>query len=194
MGVLPVLYAQAQFDNDLLTCDGETYGLLKNLSDSQLGKGKIYVFTTTHQDLAWLKHLNACIADRDTLWLTPFLKRLEEDATFKMDIEQTSIVMEYLHRHPETEPLFDKYIADGRILFALLLVGFAELVQGVVVKEVSLVAGGAVGMLAGVVTLACVAARVALSAGWFLPMFIAAFVAMMIVPGHVLNHKARPCR
>lgn len=79
-------------------------------------------------------------------------------------------------------------------VFALLLVGFAELVQGVVVKEVSLVAGGAVGMLAGVVTLACVAARVALSAGWFLPMFIAAFVAMMIVPGHVLNHKARPCR
>lgn len=113
--LLSASYSHAQFENDLLTCDGETYGLLKNLSASQLGKGKIYLFTTTHQDLAWLNHIDACIADRDTLWLTPFLKRLETDPTFKMDIEQTSIVMEYLHRHPETKPLFDKYIAEGRI-------------------------------------------------------------------------------
>lgn len=109
------LTANAQFEKDLYTCDEETYGLLKKLSDSQLGKGSIYLFTTTHQDLAWLNHLDACIADRDTLWLTPFLKRLQEDPTFKMDIEQTSIVMEYLHRHPDTKPLFDKYIKEGRI-------------------------------------------------------------------------------
>lgn len=109
------LTANAQFEKDLYTCDEETYGLLKKLSDSQLGKGSIYLFTTTHQDLAWLNHLDACIADRDTLWLTPFLKRLQEDPTFKMDIEQTSIVMEYLHRYPDTKPLFDKYIKEGRI-------------------------------------------------------------------------------
>lgn len=105
----------AQFEKELYTCDEETFDLLENLSDSQLGKGSIYLFTTTHQDLAWLNHIDACIADRDTLWLTPFLKRLQEDPTFKMDIEQTSIVMEYLHRHPNTKPLFDKYIKEGRI-------------------------------------------------------------------------------
>lgn len=105
----------AQFEKELYTCDEETFNLLENLSDSQLGKGSIYLFTTTHQDLAWLNHIDACIADRDTLWLTPFLKRLQEDPTFKMDIEQTSIVMEYLHRHPNTKPLFDKYIKEGRI-------------------------------------------------------------------------------
>lgn len=105
----------AQFEKELYTCDEETFNLLENLSDSQLGKGNIYLFTTTHQDLAWLNHIDACIADRDTLWLTPFLKRLQEDPTFKMDIEQTSIVMEYLHRHPNTKPLFDKYIKEGRI-------------------------------------------------------------------------------
>lgn len=105
----------AQFEKELYTCDKETFNLLENLSDSQLGKGSIYLFTTTHQDLAWLNHIDACIADRDTLWLTPFLKRLQEDPTFKMDIEQTSIVMEYLHRHPNTKPLFDKYIKEGRI-------------------------------------------------------------------------------
>ena len=113
--LLPTFAANAQFEKELYTCDGETYSLLKNLSDSQLGNGKIYLFTTTHQDLAWLNHIDACIADRDTLWLTPFLKRLQDDPTFKMDIEQTSIVMEYLHRHPDTKPLFDKYIAEGRI-------------------------------------------------------------------------------
>lgn len=115
LSLLPFFSAQAQFEKNLYTCDEETYDLLKNLSDSQLGKGSIYLFTTTHQDLAWLNHIDACIADRDTLWLTPFLKRLEEDPTFKMDIEQTSIVMEYLHRHPDTKPLFDKYIKEGRI-------------------------------------------------------------------------------
>lgn len=115
LGAGCMIPAYAQFEKDIYTCDEETYRLLKDLSDSQLGNGSIYLFTTTHQDLAWLNHLDACIADRDTLWLTPFLKRLEEDPAFKMDIEQTSIVMEYLHRHPETKPLFDKYIKDGRI-------------------------------------------------------------------------------
>lgn len=115
LGLCSLTTVHAQFENKFYNCDEETYSLLKNLSDSQLGKGSIYLFTTTHQDLAWLDHIDACIADRDTLWLTPFLKRLEDDPTFKMDIEQTSIVMEYLHRHPETKPLFDKYIKDGRI-------------------------------------------------------------------------------
>lgn len=115
LGLCSVSSMYAQFEDKLYTCDDETYTLLKNLSDSQLGKGSIYLFTTTHQDLAWLNHIDACIADRDTLWLTPFVKRLEDDKTFKMDIEQTSIVMEYLHRHPETKPLFNKYIKEGRI-------------------------------------------------------------------------------
>lgn len=113
--LLPFFSAKAQFEKDLFTCKEDVYELLKNLSDSQLGKGKIYLFTTTHQDLAWLNHIDACIADRDTLWLTPFLKRLQDDPTFKMDIEQTSIVMEYLHRHPDSKVLFDKYIKEGRI-------------------------------------------------------------------------------
>lgn len=115
LALLPAFSSYAQFEKDAYTCNEETFGLLKDLSDSQLGKGRIYLFTTTHQDLAWLNHLDACIADRDSLWLTPFLQRLQDDPTFKMDIEQTSIVMEYLHRHPETKPLFDKYIKEGRI-------------------------------------------------------------------------------
>ncbi len=52
LSLLPFFSVQAQFEKNLYTCDEVTYDLLKNLSDSQLGKGSIYLFTTTHQDLS----------------------------------------------------------------------------------------------------------------------------------------------
>lgn len=74
---------------------------------------------------------------------------------------------------------------------ALVIVPFAEISQGIVIKEKSLVAGGAIGLLVGLFTLGCITGGVALYASWFMPLFIIAFVAMMIVPGHILNRKAR---
>lgn len=113
--LLPFVSAMSQVKDGTLVCDNETFDMLHDLSKSNLSKGNILVFTTTHQDLGWLNHIDACIEDRDTLWLTPYLERLEKDPTFKMDIEQTSIVMEYLHRHPSKRDLFKKYIKEGRI-------------------------------------------------------------------------------
>lgn len=75
--------------------------------------------------------------------------------------------------------------------FALIIVPFAEIAQGIVVKEKSLVGGGGVGLAVGIVTMCCIAGGVPLAAAWFMPLFIVAFAAMMIVPGHILNHKAR---
>lgn len=77
------------------------------------------------------------------------------------------------------------------LAFALIIVPFAEVAQGIIFKETSLVVGGAVGMFAGLVTMACIAGHVALYATRYMPLFIIAFVAMMIIPGHILNHKAR---
>lgn len=77
------------------------------------------------------------------------------------------------------------------LLVALLGVGYAEAVQGVIIRERAMVFGGAVGIAAGMVTACCIAAGVLLYVNWYLPMFIVAFVCMMIVPGHILNHKAR---
>lgn len=74
--------------------------------------------------------------------------------------------------------------------FALVIVPFAEIVQGVVLDEKALMTGGALGVLAGIFTLCCIAGRVPLGADWFMPVFIAAFACMMIIPGHILNHKA----
>lgn len=113
--LLPFVSVMAQVKDGILTCDNETFDLLRDLSKSNLSKGNIMIFTTTHQDLGWLNHIDACIEDRDTLWLTPYLERLGKDPDFKMDIEQTSIVMEYLHRYPSSKEVFNKYIKEGRI-------------------------------------------------------------------------------
>lgn len=74
---------------------------------------------------------------------------------------------------------------------ALIFVPFAEVASGIIVKEISLIIGGAIGLSAGLFTMACIAGRVALYASWFMPFFIIVFVTMMIVPGHILNYKAR---
>ena len=75
-------------------------------------------------------------------------------------------------------------------VFALVIVPFAEIAQGIVIREKVLVAGGAVGLCAGIFTICCIASRVMLHTPWFMPLFIVAYIAMMIVPGHILNYKA----
>lgn len=87
--------------------------------------------------------------------------------------------------------LCGKDVWNSQFMLPLLIVGFAEIVQGVVIREKSLVWGGGIGMLAGLFILCCIAGDVTLYADWFMPMFIITFSLMMIVPGHILNHKSR---
>ncbi len=75
--------------------------------------------------------------------------------------------------------------------FALIIVPFAEIAQGLIIREKSLVAGGSIGLAVGIFTICCIAAGVTLYANCFMPLFIAAFAGMMIIPGHILNHKAK---
>ncbi len=75
--------------------------------------------------------------------------------------------------------------------FALIIVPMAEIMQGLVIKENSLIAGGGIGLLIGLFTMCCISAQVELMATWFMPLFMMAFAAMMIVPGHILNSKAK---
>lgn len=75
--------------------------------------------------------------------------------------------------------------------FALIIVPSAEISQGIIINEKSLVAGGWIGLVTGIFTLCCIIGHVDLYASWFMPMFILAFTGMMIVPGHILNYKAR---
>lgn len=77
------------------------------------------------------------------------------------------------------------------LAFALIVVPMAEIMQGLIIKEISLITGGCIGLLIGLFTVCCISAHIALMATWFMPLFIIAFAAMMIVPGHILNSKAK---
>lgn len=75
-------------------------------------------------------------------------------------------------------------------VFALIIVPMAEIMQGLVIKESPLIVGGGIGLLIGLFTTCCISSHITLMATWFMPLFIIAFAAMMIVPGHILNSKA----
>src|SRR5665647_1187678 len=108
--------ADGQVTNGVLKCGNETFDLLQQVSSSACSKGEILLSITTHQDLGWVDEVEKCIIMRDTLWMTPFLERLKNDPKFKMDIEQTSIIIEYLNRHPEKKGEIQKGLDEGRIL------------------------------------------------------------------------------
>lgn len=79
-------------------------------------------------------------------------------------------------------------------LFPIIVVPVVEMTQGFVVKENSFVFGGAVALAIGIFMTCCVAGKVTLFYGWALPLFIIAFICMMIVQGHIINHKAKQSR
>lgn len=76
-------------------------------------------------------------------------------------------------------------------VFALLIVGIVEAVQGMIIKERSFIFGGIIGIIAGIVTMACISGGIPLYLPWYMPTFAASWVCMTIIPGHCLNHKAK---
>jgi hypothetical protein len=77
------------------------------------------------------------------------------------------------------------------LVFAFLFCGFGTCIQGFILKEKSMVWGGSFSLVAGVFVLCCVISGVELSVQWVIPLFVMSFVATMIIPGHVLNAKAK---
>jgi hypothetical protein len=75
-------------------------------------------------------------------------------------------------------------------IYALIIVPMAEIVQGLIIREKSLVVGGAFGIAVGIFTTSCLICHITLYAYWFLPTFMLAFACMMLIPGYVINHKA----
>lgn len=75
------------------------------------------------------------------------------------------------------------------LVYSQLVAPSAEIAQGLIVKEKSLIWGGVTGIVIGMITVCCVVGGIPLSANWFMPLFILAWVVMMIVPGHIINHN-----
>lgn len=80
---------------------------------------------------------------------------------------------------------------SAMFVFALIIVPFAEIANGIVLNEASYIWGGGIGLACGIVLACCIAGKVALAASWVMPLFIAAFICMTIIPGHVINYKAK---
>ena len=77
------------------------------------------------------------------------------------------------------------------LILAFLLSGIGSNIQGYIFREKSMTWGGAFSMVAGLFVLCCVLAGVKLLVHWIIPLFVLCFVATMIIPGHVLNAKAK---
>lgn len=105
-----------QSNNGILQVDNETFEVLKQVSESPLANGDILLSETTHQDLGWIDEIEKCVVMRDTMWLTPFMDRLKKEPGFEMDIEQSSILQEYIIRHPEKKREISAGLKEGRIL------------------------------------------------------------------------------
>jgi len=101
---------------ETMKVDNETFEILRKVSNSPLATGNILLSLTTHQDLGWVDEIEKCVVMRDTQWITPFMERLEKEPGFEMDIEQTSIIQEYIIRHPEKKPEIIKRLKEGRML------------------------------------------------------------------------------
>ena len=111
-----VINTSGQGTKNSLKVDNETFEILKKVKASNLADGEILLSLTTHQDLGWIDEIEKCVVMRDTQWITPFLSRLDADPGFEMDIEQSSIIQEYIIRHPERKSEISKHLREGRML------------------------------------------------------------------------------
>ena len=74
---------------------------------------------------------------------------------------------------------------------SFVLVGFAASVFGLIIKENSLIFGGFLSFASGIALIGCRMAGVPITNLTFAILFAASFAAMFIIPGHILNHKAK---
>jgi len=100
----------------ILKVNNETFEVLSKVAKSPLANGSILLSLTTHQDLGWVDEIEKCVVMRDEQWITPFMHRLNAEESFEMDIEQVSIIQEYLIRHPEKKEEITKRLHEGRML------------------------------------------------------------------------------
>ena len=77
------------------------------------------------------------------------------------------------------------------LVYPILMVSGAEIAQGLIVRENSLIYGGIFGLLVGMITICCEVGEVPFRVNWYMPLFIIAVVAMMIIPGHILSNKEK---
>ncbi|MCF0235402.1 MAG: hypothetical protein HUK09_01560 [Bacteroidaceae bacterium] len=77
------------------------------------------------------------------------------------------------------------------LIYGLVVIGIGHVVSGIVIRERSLVVGGTICTLVGIVVLSILIAGLPLRAHLLFPLYCLAFVATAIVPGHIIRAKAQ---
>ena len=111
-----IAFSYSGNSQESLKVSNETFDVLQKVSKSSLADGSILLSLTTHQDLGWVDAIEECVVMRDTQWITPFMERLAIEESFEMDIEQASIIQEYVIRHPEKKAEITQRLHEGRML------------------------------------------------------------------------------
>lgn len=107
---LVVFFALASFGQST------TSAVVAKTSDYSYFKGgTVSVFSSSHQDIAWMDSIGRCIEFRDKQMITPVLERLKKNSQFKFSVEDALCLREYLHRHPESIGDILKYTREGRL-------------------------------------------------------------------------------
>jgi alpha-mannosidase len=116
VSILVIFASLSAKSQEALKVSNETFEVLQKVSESALADGNVLLSLTTHQDLGWIDEIENCVIMRDTLWITPFLQRLKDEDGFEMDIEQASVIQEYIGRHPEKKGEIVKRMKERRLL------------------------------------------------------------------------------
>lgn len=87
--------------------------------------------------------------------------------------------------------LFGKDTWTMMFIFPVLGIGACTLMQGFIIEEKSMMLGGFFGLLCGIFFFGCRLADVRMMVIWAIPLFIVCMVVMLIIPGHILNRKAK---
>lgn len=116
LSILFIVFCINVSGQERLKVNNETFDILSKASESSLANGSILLSLTTHQDLGWADEISKCVIWRDEQWIAPFLVRMETESGFEMDVEQTSIIQEFIERHPEKKQEIVKRLKEGRML------------------------------------------------------------------------------
>ena len=110
--LIPVLVASSVMN---AVGQHQASGLSCGTDFSWFNGGRISVISSSHQDIAWMDSIEACIDYRDRMVITPALERLRKNASFKFSVEDALSLKEYIQRHPSSLPEILRFTKEGRL-------------------------------------------------------------------------------
>lgn len=91
--------------------------------------GKVYLVSSSHQDIAWLDTPAQCEINRDIHTITPALEIMKKEPNYYFCMEQALNLKEYLQRHPERKEELQQRAKEKRFTWGATYVQPYESVE-----------------------------------------------------------------